>query len=143
MYQSASKINQAAYFPAFGAIRLGGNAGQNQQIPTNVGGATFNDLVTLMQGGIDSNQLITKDSPFYFCQDLQNGCVVYAMNTYDEFDQRINRNFYDLVDANCGDSFALSNITWQNDTGSSGPYYKPPSSLVMYINKLNILNKKY
>ena len=128
MYQSAAKINQAAYFPGFGAIRLGGNAGRNPQTPTV--GANFTSLENLMNGGI-VNGKITQDSPFFFCQNSIEGCVIYAMNTYDEYDQRVNKDFYDIVDANCADPYGFDqNTTWANPDSNTGPYYVPPSSLV-------------
>jgi hypothetical protein len=131
MAQTAKKINIAAYFPAFGAIRTGGNAGQNKQ-DVAAGSSSFNDLLHLMQKGVGPG--ITSNSPFSFCKDDTNGCVIFAMNTYDTFDQRINKDFYDLTNGNCFDSFSISDGSWFNDTGA---YNVPPQQLVRHIFLIN------
>jgi hypothetical protein len=134
-YQSAKKINEAVYYPAFGAIRTGGNGGQNQKTLNN-GKTTFNDVVTLLKGGQTGN-LIGSNSPFYFCQDEKDGCVIYAMNTYDIYDQRMNANFFDLSDGSCKDSFSINDTTWLSSTG---PYNVPPTSLIQnYFECYNLL----
>jgi hypothetical protein len=124
-YQSAEKINEAAYFPAFGAVRTGGNGGHNQVTISN-GKTQFNDALSYLKGGI-SNSIIGPNSPFSFCQDDTNGCVIFAVNTYDIYNQRINKDFFDLVNGNCQDSFTMDETVWYNSTG---PYDNPPTSLI-------------
>lgn len=134
-YQSAQKINEAVYYPAFGAIRTGGNGGQNQVTPSS-GKNSFNNVVASLQSGISGN-LIGPNSPFYFCQDEKNGCVIYAMNTYDIYDQRMNADYFELTDGSCKDTFSINDTTWFSSTG---PYNVPPTSLIQdYFECYNLL----
>lgn len=175
--KTAKEINDAAYFPAFGALRIGGNAGKNQQTITDSDQNTFNDLLDIMQpklpptamptpvptpgggpsppttptpggvpappttptpGGVPSpptpvQRRLSADlqSPFDFCVDTS--CVILSVNTYDSYDQRINKHFFDLVDANCNNPFTLDDLIWRNDTDETGPYYEPPTALVIHF----------
>ena len=141
--KTAKEINDAAYFPAFGALRIGGNAGKNQQTITDSDQNTFNELLDIMQPKLPPTAMPTAmpttgrrlsadlQSPFDFCVDTS--CVILSVNTYDSYDQRINKHFFDLVDANCNNPFILDDLIWRNDTDETGPYYEPPTALVIHF----------
>lgn len=86
--RSAEYINNAAYYPAFGAVRLGGNAGKNQQTVTG-SNPTFQNLLDEMKISSPAG-----NSPYGFCQDMK--CVLVTVQTYDEVGLSLNLILFPL-----------------------------------------------
>ena len=136
---SASEIDLMAYYAGFMQLRLGGNAGKNPQ--------------TVSQGRTSSTSLLSKmmntnsssTNSLSFCTGLsgiptKTDCSIFAMNTYDEFDTRINAEGAIAPFTSCVNSFELDDTAWDSgiyqDDDSVGPKSGdgaarlPPSSLI-------------
>jgi len=150
---SAVEINRASYYPAFAAIRTGGEAGQGQNQKSDASQTTwtFTDLIDLTTATALTNTKTVKKTnsvtipvndinAFSFCENGDEGCVIFAMNTYDEYDNRINKEYFDLTSSSCSNSFTIAPWAWsQNSTSDdqvnsdatvvTGALYVPPSTL--------------
>ena len=121
-----------AYYGGFFQIRAGGNAAQNVQTG---GSVTSTDLLTKFMQPQGLNI-------FSFCTGLDgtSDCSIFAMNTYDEYDSRINANGAIAPQTSCTNSHEILDSAWDsgsyNDddlvgpTAGDGALRMPPSLLI-------------
>jgi hypothetical protein len=132
---TASEIDTMAYYAGFVQLRLGGNAAQN---PQSSGTTNATALLTKMMSKNVDNSLS-------FCTGLPGlstptSCSIFAMNTYDEFDTRINSDGVIAPFTSCVNNFEIDDTAWDSGIyddddyvgpkAGDGALRLPPSSLI-------------
>lgn len=127
---TAEQVNNMAYYAGFFILRTSGNVG-NQDLMT-VGGTSK----TVLQ-----NKLMSANSTnvFSFCSfatgvtDISgsstSSCSVLAMQTFDEFDQRVNGNGFGISFSSCNDYISIPETSW-DDGNAGGAVNIPPTNLI-------------
>jgi len=126
------QINNMAYFPAFTALRLGGNAGAQSLPRTATNAKSSGDLSTKVFNGLSTNG-------FSFCTfttgvsdstgATSSSCSVFAMQTVDDLDKRVNNEGVNLPLLSCNDFVSVPDASWDDGNGQ-GTVNVPPTSLV-------------
>ena len=127
------QINNMAYFPAFAALRLGGNAGAQSLARTATNAKSSNDLSSKVLTGASGTQ------GYSFCTFItgvsdsvgatSSSCSVFAMQTVDDLDKRVNNEGVNLPLLSCNDFVSVPDASWDDGNGG-GTVNVPPTSLV-------------
>ena len=72
---------------------------------------------------------------FSFCENGDEGCVIYAMNTYDTFDNRLNAAFLDLPYGSCNNAFTIAPIAWSMNVSSDDQVMEKKKKKLIYYKK--------
>lgn len=124
-----------SYYAGFYQIRSGGNAAQNPQ-NSSVSSKTSKDLTQKLMPAKPLDNSLT------FCRNLDSTseCSIFAMNTYDEYDSRINAEGAIAPATSCKDSYTIYDSAWNSGTNDDddnvgpkagdGASRMPPSPLI-------------
>lgn len=124
LFYTPAQINEMATVAAWTSLKFGGNAGAVGVTTSGMSQGTAEEDLLPNNGQLGINA-------YSWCSptDASIKCAVYAMNTVDLFNQRIDAEGAIAAASSCANEFVIPDTAWVSSDGTAGAAIVPPTSL--------------